>query len=177
MSGMSRHERPIQGETNEWYTPPELFTALGMEFDLDPAAPPGGVPWVPATRSLSKEEDGLGLPWEGRVWLNPPYGPQTTHWLRRLAEHGNGLALVFARTETAWWHAVVPSAAAVCFVKGRLHFLRSDGKPSTSNAGAPSALIAYGEDCARSLAASGLGMTFSIRSQPLVQSSLGSLLT
>lgn len=53
------YEIPQQGNSVEWYTPPEIFDALGLRFDLDPAAPPGGVPWVPATRHLSK--DGLGV--------------------------------------------------------------------------------------------------------------------
>ncbi len=32
--------------------------------------------------------------------LNPPYGEQTERWLAKLAKHGNGIALVYARTET-----------------------------------------------------------------------------
>lgn len=26
-------------ESKEWYTPPEIFNALGIKFDVDPASP------------------------------------------------------------------------------------------------------------------------------------------
>lgn len=151
-------------ETVEWYTPPEVFHALGVGFDLDPCAPPlPAVPWLPAVRRIGPPDDGLSADWEGCVWLNPPYGDATQHWLRRLGEHGDGIALIFARTETAWWHEIVPAASAVCFIKGRLSFVAEDGRRGASNAGAPSALIAFGDLCAAAVAASGLGMTFRLR--------------
>ncbi len=159
------HDRSPDFSTEEWYTPPELFEALGINFDLDPAAPEGGVPWIPAGRHYSKLDDGLTQPWVGRVWLNPPYGREVGKWLARLVEHGDGLALVFARTDTRWFHKYVPKATAVCFVAGRLRFVRPDGKPADS-AGAPSLLIAYGLASAIALTESGLGQTFSIPHSP-----------
>jgi hypothetical protein len=164
---MGSHSRPNMGDTNEWYTPPGIFDALGLDFDLDPCAPPGGLPWVPARRFYSIEDDGLSQPWAGRVWLNPPYGRLTVAWMRRLAAHGNGVALVFARTETQWWHETIGAAHAVCFIEGRLSFVARDGKPGISNAGAPSALVAYGDACAIAVAESGLGMTFAVASRHL----------
>ena len=136
----------------EWYTPPKLFQALGLQFDLDPAVPPGGVPWIPAARHYSRTDDGLSQPWEGRVWLNPPYGPDTGPWLERLAAHGDGLALVFARSDTAWFHEFAPRATALCFVSGRMQFVPGDGRAATSTAGAPSLLMAYGLPCALAVA-------------------------
>lgn len=171
--GMGGHHRTV-GQSDEWYTPPEVFEALGLRFDLDPCAPPGGVEWIPAERHYSAEDDGLTQPWAGRVWLNPPYGPHTSRWIRRLAAHGDGIALVFARTDTAWFHEVVPAAAAVCFIRGRLDFVHQDpermaGPGRTNrNAGAPSLLIGYGAACGDAIAAAGLGMTFAVRSQPLL---------
>lgn len=80
------------------------------------------------------------------VWLNPPYGRQTGVWLDRLSKHGNGIALVFARTDTAmFFDHVWPRASAYLFLKGRLHFCRPDGTPAKHNSGGPSVLIAYGE--------------------------------
>ena len=157
------HERGGAGDSDEWYTPPHVFDALGLEFDLDPCSPPGGLDWVPARRFVALPDDGLSEPWEGRVWVNPPYGPHTREWLRRLAAHGDGVALVFARTETRWWHEVVPSASAVCFVEGRLRFVpghREQRPGGGANAAAPSALIAFGEPCAEAVAGCGLGMVF-----------------
>jgi hypothetical protein len=96
--------------------------------------------------------DGLAATWFGRVWLNPPYDRATGRWMARMAEHGNGVALVFARTETALFRDHVwPAASAVLFLEGRLHFYHPDGKRAKGNAGGPSCLVAYGERNARSL--------------------------
>jgi hypothetical protein len=164
---MGGHSRGHRGNTIEWYTPPGIFEALGLTFDLDPCAPPGGLPWIPARRFYSLEDDGLSKAWSGRVWMNPPYGPHTALWMRRLAAHGDGIALVFARTETAWWNDSVPAAHAVCFIAGRLTFVDADRQPPRANAGAPSALVAYGQECAEAIAAARLGMTFAIRARGL----------
>ncbi len=152
-----RHERS-RGASVEWYTPPEVFRALGISFDLDPAAPAGGLSWVPAKRFLSRADDGLAQPWQGRVWLNPPYGREVNRWLDRLALHGDGLALVFARTDTRWYQAVVRRATAICFIAGRLSFVGANGVP-VGSAGAPSVLLAFGLPCALAVSESRLGQT------------------
>ena len=116
------------------------------------------MPWPTAARMLTEREDGLTAPWAGRVWLNPPFGQQAALWLRRLVQHGNGIALVPARTETAMFYESVWSKAdSVCFVKGRPHFHYEDGKRAPFNSGAPIALIAYGTDNAETLYAANLG--------------------
>jgi hypothetical protein len=161
---MNGHYLPGGGKSVEWYTPPMVFDRLGLEFDLDPCSPLGGLPWIPARRFLSIEDDGLAQPWNGRVWLNPPYGPHVVAWMRRLADHGNGLALIFARTDTAWWHEIAPTADALCLVEGRLWFVNHTGERQRANAGGPSALLAWGEENGDALARSGLGMTFRVAS-------------
>ena len=106
---------------DEWLTPPDILRAVGP-FDLDPCAP-AVRPWPMAARHYSRPDDGLSLPWIGRVWLNPPYGKETFKWLERLADHRNGLALIFARTETRGFHDQVWTRAdAVFFFRGRLAF-------------------------------------------------------
>lgn len=90
------------------------------------------------------------------MWLNPPYGNQTEQWIRRLAEHGNGIALIFARTETATFFPWVwERAKALLFIKGRLSFHNVDGTQG-GTAGAPSVLIAYGSGNVQSLMSSGV---------------------
>lgn len=139
--GIGSHHSP-DAETVEWLTPPELVTILGP-FDLDPCTPPV-MPWKTAARRYTKADNGLAQPWEGRVWCNPPYGKETGRWLARCADHGNATALIYARTETADWHAHIwPRAHSVFFFEGRLHFRRPDGSRPKINAGGPSALIAY----------------------------------
>src|SRR3954447_20073031 len=96
---MGSHES-ASGGSDEWLTPPDLLAALGR-FDLDPCAPTTR-PWDTAAAHYTIEDDGLRQPWTGRVWLTPPYA-NAGKWLHRLADHGHGTALIFARTETALW--------------------------------------------------------------------------
>lgn len=126
-----------------WLTPRYIYEPLGS-FDLDPASPVNR-PWDTASCHFTELDDGLSKDWRGRVWLNPPYGRQLPTWLERLANHGNGIALIFARTETKYFHNLVwKRADAVFFFKGRLHFCRPDGTQAGS-ASAPSCLVAYGQ--------------------------------
>jgi hypothetical protein len=131
-----------------WLTPPALLEALGV-FDLDPCAAPPPRPWDTAREMYALPQDGLALPWHGRVWLNPPYGvPQSIGpWMRRMAAHGCGVALIFARTETGmFFRDVWERATGLLFLRGRLNFHRPSGVRALRNAGAPSVLVSYGED-------------------------------
>lgn len=141
--GIGGHCLPNRGRTDTWLTPPGLLAKLGT-FDLDPCCPPS-MPWPTATRMIHWPTNGLAEAWEGRVWLNPPYGRETARWLRRLAQHGNGVALIFARTETGMFHRQVwDRADALLFLQGRINFHDAAGRRSSKNAGGPSVLIAYG---------------------------------
>ena len=134
---------------DEWLTPPEIIRALG-EFDLDPCSPINR-PWDTAKNHYTENDDGLKKEWIGRVWCNPPYGNQTGVWLNKCAEYGNAIALVFARTETKmFFESVWDKADALLFIKGRLRFYNVDGTRGGS-AGAPSVLIAYGQENAEIL--------------------------
>lgn len=147
----SHHSRAAN--TTTWLTPPHVLGALGP-FDLDPCAAPG---WPTARRHILLPEDGLTASWSGRVWLNPPYGSAAWQWLARLAEHGEGTALVFARTETEGFvREVWSKATALLFLHGRLYFHRPDGTRAPANSGAPSVLVAYGVRDAHILARCGL---------------------
>lgn len=142
-------ESPEKGggsRETRWLTPPYLVEALG-KFDLDPCGAPGHE-LADETYLLENGQDGLVLPWRGRVWLNPPYDRKPmVQFMRRLAMHGNGTALIFARTETQMFHELVwESATAVLFLKGRVTFLDAEKKPAKANAGAPSCLVAYGQE-------------------------------
>lgn len=147
-------------DSDTWLTPPDILAALG-DFDLDPCAAPEPRPWPTAARHICRPADGLAEPWAGRVWLNPPYSREAVRWLQRLAAHGSGTALVFARTETSWFvETVWRRASAVLFLHGRLHFHRGDGVRAAANAGAPSCLVAYGSPDADRLEVSGLAGTY-----------------
>lgn len=152
--GIGAHQS-AQAETVVWLTPPYVLDALGP-FDLDPCACTDR-PWDTAARHYTAEDDGLAQTWDGFVWMNPPHGKAAGAWLERLAGHGNGIALVFARTETAAFaNHVWPKATALLFLDGRLSFHYPDGTKARANGGAPSVLIAYGEEAAKRLRTSGL---------------------
>lgn len=142
---------------DEWLTPPEIIKSLG-DFDLDPCAPvPEKRPWDTAKNHYCIRDDGLNKEWYGRVWCNPPYGRETFVWLDKLATHGNGMALIFSRTETIGFHEKIWNKAdAIFFFKGRLKFHHVSGDESVNSANAPSCLVAYGKDNIKSLETCGL---------------------
>lgn len=149
-------------EKDEWFTPKWIIDALGP-FDLDPCTIMKR-PWDTAKTHYTKLGDGLSLPWRCEnlvsrdyVWCNPPYGNQTWKWLQKMARHGNGISLIFARTETEMFHSFVwENATALLFLKGRLHFHHANGSRAKANAGAPSVLVAYGNYAAKRLKNSGI---------------------
>lgn len=155
MSSLSGHQRPVRGATDVWLTPPEIVEAVGP-FDLDPCAALDQ-PWDTAARHYTVVDDGLTQPWDGFVWCNPPFGPAAETWLRRLAEHGNGIGLVPARTETRWFvNEVWAKADAILFLHGRPHFHYPDGRRAKANSGAPIVLAGYGDLAVRRLVNCGL---------------------
>jgi len=130
---------------DEWLTPPEIIKALGL-FDLDPCAPIDR-PWNMAINHFTIQDNGLAKKWFGRVWLNPPYGNETASWLSKMVENNNGIALIFARTETKMFFKYVWNKAdAILFMKGRISFYNVNGIQAKYSGGAPSCLIAYGQD-------------------------------
>jgi len=142
----------------EWLTPPEILKTLGP-FDLDPCAPTIR-PWNMARKHYDITQDGLSLPWKGFVWCNPPYGLRNIIWLERMAEYNNGIALVFARTETRMFtRHIWPFADHLLFLHGRIHFHYVDGSRARGNCGGPSVLIAYGSTACQRLSSCNLAGT------------------
>ena len=128
---------------DEWLTPPFITDALG-HFDLDPCQPIDP-PFVHASKGFNILDNGLSCPWDGRVWCNPPYGRETFKWMKMLADHGDGIGMIFSRTETIGFHAqVFERASAILFLKGRIRFHHVNGDKADKDAAAPSCLIAYG---------------------------------
>lgn len=127
-----------KGKTDTWLTPLWIIEALG-EFDLDPCGIGGH---NTAKNKIIWPQDGLKSDWYGRVWLNPPYS-DLTPWMDKLAQHGNGTALVFARTDTKWMQRHFKLANSIFFLEGRIRFLDENFKEKT-NGGAGSVLLSYG---------------------------------
>jgi hypothetical protein len=149
VSGMGGHQSARMMK-DEWLTPPNIIKELG-EFDLDPCSPINR-PWETAKQHFTIEDNGLDREWVGRVWLNPPYGLEASEWLNKMVVHGDGVVLIFARTETKmFFDHVWENADALLFFKGRLYFHHVNGDRAKANAGAPSVLIAYGKENVKAL--------------------------
>lgn len=123
-----RNNGRYNGNGRDWATPPEVFGPLNAEFgfDLDPCATPTT---AKCACYFTEAEDGLAQPWAPcRVFMNPPYGREIYAWTRKAVEEARKGALVVgllpASSDLAWWHDdVVPFAAEVRFVRGRVRFL------------------------------------------------------
>lgn len=167
--GIGGHQSAAM-RTDTWITPPEVINSLGP-FDLDPCAAVGQ-PWPTAARMLTVHDDGLKTEWpsSARVWLNPPYGREIDRWMGKMSGHGNGVALIFARTETEMFFRYVwDRASSIFFFEGRLYFYTIDGKRARANAGAPSCLISYGDSNSQSISDSGLkGIHLPVNTVPVI---------
>lgn len=121
----------IKVTSDDCYTPRWVFSAMGLRFDLDVAAPLGG-PWhVPADRYYTAEDDGLASPWDGLVWCNPPYSA-FSEWASRWAAHPTGVLMGMMTPQVRWMRTVMDAADAVniCGIgtgPGNEGFARPDG--------------------------------------------------
>ena len=139
-------------ENDEWYTPTEIIRSLG-DFDLDPASSEEAFRLNSSAKEIyTAMDNGLVQPWNGRIWLNPPYSnPLVQQFLLKMAEHNRGIALVFSKIEAKWFHDIVlDNATAVKFLYNRIQFFKPDGTKGMQPRNG-SMLVAYGEEDAEIL--------------------------
>lgn len=128
------HVMRVMGSSDspEWYTPREIIErvlACFGEVDVDPCSNSHDEPAVPARILYTRDDDGLSHGWEGKVYLNPPYGDEIKAWVQRLVqEYESGavteaIALLPARIDTIWFQPLY--AYPMCNVRGRLQFENS----------------------------------------------------
>jgi phage N-6-adenine-methyltransferase len=154
-STRAEHSRIVmtQSDSNEWYTPAHIID-LAREtlggIDLDPASCELANQTVQAEHYYTEDDNGLSLPWNGRVWMNPPYGELAGKFVHRFVSEyqaGNidaGIILVKAATDTAWFRPLFEYP--ICFIHGRVKFYTSE---TEGIATFPSVCIYLGEDDAR----------------------------
>jgi len=119
-------------DSDAWYTPEWVFSGMGVAFDLDVAAPDGGLSWIPASAHYTVADDGLVMPWHGTVWCNPPYSAPTL-WCRKWANHGPGGALLIrADLSTSGPFAAISAATSIYIPSKRLQFVSGAGARSGS---------------------------------------------
>lgn len=104
---MTSDQLPLFGQpqtsktSDDYYTPRWIFDALNLRYDIDVAAPPGGCEWIPADRYYTQADDGLAQPWQGVVWMNPPFS-KPAPWITKWIEHGNGIAIT-VMSKSRWF--------------------------------------------------------------------------
>jgi hypothetical protein len=112
--------------SDDWYTPAEVVSwaekCLGG-IDTDPAWSPRS--HVRPGRGFTISEDGLSKPWDGAVFLNPPYSAPTPWIARASVRHEPTLCLIKLDPSTRMWSQHVwPRARAIVFFGRRLEFAR-----------------------------------------------------
>ncbi len=136
----------------DWQTPPELFHVLDGEFNFgwDAAATADSNVLLLRKRTCvldyhryfgpdhlldPKCRDALTANWisgQGPYFLNPPYGREQIAFIRKAEEESRFwgstvVCLLPARPDTIVFHEVImPAAAEVRFLKGRLTFVGAD---------------------------------------------------
>src|SRR5690242_9912345 len=90
--------------TVEWATPQDFFDQRAERFgpfDLDVCATPEN---AKCKRFFTILDDGLKQQWTGVCWMNPPYGREIKHWVRKAYESSlrgaTVVCLIPARTDT-----------------------------------------------------------------------------
>jgi hypothetical protein len=145
-----------QSENEEWYTPAVYLESARKVMGgiaLDPASSQEGNALVQAGEFYTKDKDGLKLPWQGTVWLNPPYGGLVAKFAVRINEQyekgtiSAGILLVNSHpTETKWFQALL-RRHPVCFTDHRINFVNGgEGDPEAGGSTHGSAFIYLGPD-------------------------------
>lgn len=130
----------------DWETPQHLFDRLNNvhNFTLDAAATPNN---AKVSNYYTEEDNALDKDWQGRVFVNPPYGREIKQWVKKahdesLKKHNECVVMIIpARTDTSYWHDYIFHKANIDFLRGRLKF-EVDGKPKAP-APFPSAVITF----------------------------------
>jgi site-specific DNA-methyltransferase (adenine-specific) len=132
----------LSGNT-DWETPPELFKRFDEKyhFNIDVCATALN---TKCRRYFTPEQDGLTQPWLGTCWMNPPYGRGIEPWIKKAYESAEAgatvVAILPARTDTAWFHQYIYGKAEIEFLKGRVRFIMG-GK--TGPAPFPSMIVVW----------------------------------
>lgn len=130
MTDLSVHHSSVK---QDWQTPDEVLDVVRQcgPIGLDPCTvasnPTGAMLWS------TPHDDGLITDWSacirhvgGNVFMNPPYGRECKAWVAKAIEEGEAgcpiITLTAARPDSRWGQALLSSADAVCWWRGRIRF-------------------------------------------------------
>lgn len=144
------HQLLNASDNNEWYTPPQYIASVHAVLggvDVDPASNISANRIIQAETIYTEENSGFDKAWNGRVFLNPPYGVDSGNesnqhrWSARLIEQYTAgittaaILLVNAVPGNKWFAPLWQFP--ICFVDHRIRFYNDDteaGQPTHGNA-------------------------------------------
>jgi len=132
---------------DDYGTPPSLFTQGCQKYNIYPTLD------VCATKEntkcknfITEQEDSLLFEWTQTFFMNPPYSKIDKFMKKAYYQHlkhgVEGLILIFAKTDTKFWHSYVENKAEIHFIKGRIKFYKN-GYPTKNSAPYPSCFLIY----------------------------------
>lgn len=136
MTTLASHQRINQTSGNvEYYTPEPILDAVRETLgwiDLDPASSLAANTRVQAWNIFTEREDGLRLPWHGKVWMNHPFGRgQNRAWITKIEEEHaigrmmEGCCITFACTSEQWFQPLLRRPQ--CYLSPRTNYLLPGG--------------------------------------------------
>ena len=126
--------------SDDYYTPKWIFDAMKIEFDLDVACPPEGPLHTPCRAYYTQADDGLASPWNGRVFMNPPFS-NTTPWIRKFTAHANGIAVVQV-SKALWFDQLWNDCDGIVILPARLKYVDPTG--GNGSISIASSIVAFG---------------------------------
>jgi len=119
----------------ESYTPVkyiEKAREVMGSINIDPASNKFAQETVQADIYYTKEEDGLNKPWQGNIFLNPPYSSGVIDkfiekLLDEIDDNKQAILLTNNNTDTKWFASAATACKCLCFTRGRINFYQSDG--------------------------------------------------
>lgn len=150
---MTAQLRNADSGKTEYYTPAKIVDAarrtLG-HFDLDPFSSESANQIVKAPKFFTLADDGFSQPWEGRVWMNPPFGKFTAIAVRKLVLHyfcgevETACCITHANTSEKWFQILAQFPQ--CFLSPRTNYIDGVTGTTTNSATKGSVVTYMGED-------------------------------
>ena len=144
----------FSSKDHTWATPWDIFEKIDaiFNFNIDPCATEET---AKCRNFFTIQEDGLTKDWSayGNAFVNPPFGRELPKWMEKCWRESlkgiNVVMLIPARVDTRYWHNYAfKYASCICFVKGRISFVKQGIHTSNSkcvSAPFPNAIVIFGK--------------------------------
>ena len=158
-SHRARSGTSLPDNDDEWYTPVNVVEACREAMggiDLDPASNAHANKIVRATRYFTKVDNGLEQPWNGRVFLNPPYskiGGKAEFIAKLVRDYAAGrvtaaCVVLSYDFSASWFKPLGGQYAAICLFRGRTRFYK-EFTDDQDNPGTGNTIVYLGPEVAR----------------------------